>query len=426
MPRESELTGKIVKEYSEKYTDTPNLTLAKKIYAENPGMFDSVEHIRTVIRYYRNAAGNKNRKRTKSLGVTTPQPVEIDMQVVYDKKIKFFQNEITELKKYNSALLEQSIIYDNLIEIFEANLKNTYHFPVATNKLKKSSDMEIIFNLSDLHLGEVVVSSDIYDSNEYNKDICIERLNIIFDKLCHYAGVVKVSKLHLILNGDLISGGIHQELARNSDLNEVEAVLFLYEYLVSKITEISKYFEKINIEVIVGNHARIMSGKPYYKEMVSMNYEYLLGKMLDLYFETLKKEGKNNRIKINVPESAFTVKQVQGLKFLITHGNIMTGAGTGGFAGIPFYALAMSAAKLYGVLHDIGVEKNVYFDHIIMGHLHSTNMDGMFNGGFNFINGCVIGTNEFSLYKMKSKAKKEQNLLVIDGKRIDGFIVIDF
>jgi predicted phosphodiesterase len=55
------ITGKIIKEYLTKFPDTPNLTLAKKIYKENPQSFSNVESVRTSIRGYRGSAGNKSR-----------------------------------------------------------------------------------------------------------------------------------------------------------------------------------------------------------------------------------------------------------------------------------------------------------------------------------------------------------------------------
>ena len=118
------------------------------------------------------------------------------------------------------------------------------------------------------------------------------------------------------------------------------------------------------------------------------------------------------------------IKKVKNTKFLVTHGDILTGAGSGGFLGLPAYSTAMSAAKLYGVLHQIGITEETKFDHILAGHIHTTSKIPIFNGGFCFYNGCIIGTNEFSLYKMKSVAKKEQLVLIVDNDGIDGEINI--
>ncbi len=53
--------GNLVKEYSEKYPNLPNLTLAKLIYSENEGYFTSAERVRDLIRYQRGSQGDTNR-----------------------------------------------------------------------------------------------------------------------------------------------------------------------------------------------------------------------------------------------------------------------------------------------------------------------------------------------------------------------------
>jgi len=74
MPRETELLGHIVKDYLQRFPKTPNLSLAKLIYKENKPVFNSVEHARDVVRYYRGASGSSNRNRAGLLAPTTPPP----------------------------------------------------------------------------------------------------------------------------------------------------------------------------------------------------------------------------------------------------------------------------------------------------------------------------------------------------------------
>jgi hypothetical protein len=55
----------IVKDYLSLYSKMKGLTLAKKIYNENVGVFLSVENVRKQINYYRGLAGDKDRKSLK-------------------------------------------------------------------------------------------------------------------------------------------------------------------------------------------------------------------------------------------------------------------------------------------------------------------------------------------------------------------------
>jgi hypothetical protein len=60
-----EQKGQIVTDYCNQYKPLPDLTLAKKIFKENPKVFTTVESIRTKIRYRRGHNGDKKRKQIK-------------------------------------------------------------------------------------------------------------------------------------------------------------------------------------------------------------------------------------------------------------------------------------------------------------------------------------------------------------------------
>lgn len=57
--------GQIVKNYIKKFINTPSLSIAKKIYAENSDIFKDVEEVRNLIRYYRGVSGKGSRKGNK-------------------------------------------------------------------------------------------------------------------------------------------------------------------------------------------------------------------------------------------------------------------------------------------------------------------------------------------------------------------------
>ena len=50
-----------------RFPNTPSMTLAKKVVAENPAMFTNVEAARTAIRYFRGASGSRSRKNADKL-----------------------------------------------------------------------------------------------------------------------------------------------------------------------------------------------------------------------------------------------------------------------------------------------------------------------------------------------------------------------
>jgi len=59
--RPRSLKGEIVIEYLNNFPDTPSLTMAKMIYAENKSLFTDEEDARGTVRYYRGSYGEKQR-----------------------------------------------------------------------------------------------------------------------------------------------------------------------------------------------------------------------------------------------------------------------------------------------------------------------------------------------------------------------------
>jgi predicted phosphodiesterase len=57
----NKLNTEVVKEYLKLYQNTPSLSLAQKIYAENSKLFNDVESVRSSVRYHRGRSGHKHR-----------------------------------------------------------------------------------------------------------------------------------------------------------------------------------------------------------------------------------------------------------------------------------------------------------------------------------------------------------------------------
>ena len=115
------------------------------------------------------------------------------------------------------------------------------------------SDNDILVILSDLHIGQTF--SSVW--GEYNTDIAKERLQKLLDE------VIKIRKRHnsencyVSIQGDLISGSIHKSIAITNRENVIEQIKIASELIASFCYELSKYFSKIYITNVSGNHSRI-------------------------------------------------------------------------------------------------------------------------------------------------------------------------
>ena len=249
-----------------------------------------------------------------------------------------------------------------------------------------------------------------------------KRVDRIFHYFMYYCSKFEITKAHIILLGDLFSGNHQDELIRTNALHEVDVLFLLQEMFVQKLLEIEHLFKSIEVECVVGNHSRIPIGKPQFKSAAKLNYEYILCRQLQQIFEL--KQQKNKKIVVNTCNSLFKVKEIAGRKFLFTHGHTLS-KGSNSFASIPYYGLATSSAKLYGAILQSEIEEDVtsLFQDIIMGHLHTSARVKITSGNL-YINGAIIGTNDFSLYKMNAISKPEQTMLLVDKGHVINEIIL--
>lgn len=348
-----------------------------------------------------------------------------DLDIInYKKKLHILEEKNRNLIKENSELIKNSVVEDVILSIYEERLQRGLF--VDGNKNVKVGpykisvrNKEAILMLSDFHLGEMIESSEMHGINEYNSSIMVERLDRIFFYFLHYCKKYEITKINILLLGDLLSGCHHEELKKTNEFDDVSGMFFLQEYLMNKIIEIENNFTEIKVEVLVGNHSRIPEGRPEYKKSAIMNYEYILAKQLKMAFDLIQKNNKEKKIKINVNQSLFNVINVAGRKFLITHGHMLSN-GSNSFAGIPYYGLSMSASKLDGAFKQF---EHLNFDDILMGHLHVTSKVKTPIGNL-YINGSTIGVGEFALYKMKVSGIAEQTMLVVEDGHINAEITL--
>lgn len=349
------------------------------------------------------------------------EPVDDNERLDYEKQILSLKNNIKELKKEKNILLLNKLNEEKIISKFEKKII-PLKIPkdIKSKKIKENKEIESILMLSDLHASEVLYLDELEGINEYNIDIMIQRLDKIFEDYIYYNKKNNITKTNIFFLGDLFSGDIHDELTRTNEFNIVDTQFILLDYFFKKLCEIEKHFSSIKINILAGNHSRIKNGKPEYKTAGILNWEYIFAENLkrSVIFSKLDK-----KINIIVNKSLFNIVNVTGRKFLLLHGHVLCG-GSGGFAGIPFYGLAMSSAKFYGILEQNKIElsNEKPFQDILMGHLHSTTKFGIFNGGMLYINGCVVGISEYSLFKVKGISKIEQTMLFVsEGKIISEY-----
>jgi len=176
---------------------------------------------------------------------------EINLQKRELEKAKIqFRDERNAWNKqnYDSARANQKLDYleEQLTSIGNVNFQP--HDNVEIN-----SDNDILIILSDLHIGACYSSA----FGEYNSDIAKDRLNQLLNE------TIKIAKRHgsencfVSLQGDVISGNIHNSITVTNRENVIDQIKLASELISSFCYELSKVFSKVYMTSVDGNHSRI-------------------------------------------------------------------------------------------------------------------------------------------------------------------------
>ena len=170
---------------------------------------------------------------------------------------------------------------------------------------------EAVLLLSDWHYGQV--SNNIW--NQYDTNICLQRVSKLFDKVSSALREHSVKTLHIVLLGDLVNGAIHTTSRVASEESTCEQIMHVSEIVANFINAISVYVDEIDVYSTYGNHARTIQNKD--DSIHSDNLERIIPFWL--------KQRLQNNHKVDVIDSEFyefIYFNVCGYNVVCTHGDL--------------------------------------------------------------------------------------------------------
>lgn len=318
----------------------------------------------------KNTKNNENSKETSS--VPTNKEAALKEEVQRLKK---------QLEKRNVSVGSDELFIERLEESI-ASVAPSLRFKNekwrGDNSFKKNHEATEVLHISDWHIGEV---DNIGGFNRFNYNIACERVKTLTNKVLSWTkmhrSMYKVDELVVIATGDMISGEIHDELRRTNEFPAPEQCVKAAMLISKMVNELSSSFKKVRVEYIVAdNHSR--TTKKIEFAPGTNSYNYIVGTMAKILLRD------NPTVEFNVyPEIQHVIK-VEGLQYLITHGNSIRG----GFAGIPYYGMNRKLGA--EALIRMNMEEDCHFNRIVMGHYHTP----FLNNGIE-MTGCLSSTTAF-------------------------------
>ena len=330
-------------------------------------------------------------------------------------------NDLDRLKAENSTLNQELTRAKGIIGTYQANRsiedrlcdevrgyleRNPYRPQLAPFKAPKvggkATEHEMLACISDAHFPEVVDPAQTFGI-AYNGDVCKRRIEYLRDKIIRFADLHQsaypVRKLTVNVNGDMISGDIHEELEVTNQMPTSEAMVKMAYMLFETGCAFAEHFPQVEFIVMPGNHPRVTQ-KPRFKQKWN-NWEWVMG----MFLAALAKGTFN----VIVPRDLVYRHRVFDFTVGLSHGD---GVKAQSFAGIPHYAMERRRTKLQSLLKQLGQRE---LDLLIYGHFHQLIFEEG-QGCSLLVNGSIKGGDEFSTGTTYSAQSPVQALLTFHPK----------
>lgn len=285
----------------------------------------------------------------------------------HERQIIRQRDEIADLRKRLEAAHRENMEGAALAEILAGLVAEPVTAPewLAPPKPagKASSPHVPVAPWSDWHVGEVVDPDAVRGVNSYSTEVFRRRVKRLLDRttmLCRHYGPGNYPSIVIPLVGDLVSGGLHPELAKTDDQTLLQSILLVRDVLVEALVQMADEFGAVYAPAVAGNHGRT-TPKPEFKGYNYKNADWLI---YQLVARALADRGEK-RVTIDIPPSNEAYFRIFGLRVLQVHGDMLGVKGGDGIIG-SIGPIMRGKVKVGARMRSFGED----FDLLLMGHWH--------------------------------------------------------
>ena len=348
----------------------------------------SSDHFRKLSYAYNEYTDYVNQKKIDNVSQETLDEINEKLLEIKKEKVKF-RDERNETNRQIRSLAR----IENIIDLLKESIYElSYEKPMLSklNIKEESSGKDGLLCLSDLHIG-----LETYNSvNEYNIEIAKERLKRVIEKTITYGNKSNIDKLHIILNGDLISAELHNSIKLSNAESLTRQIVLASEIVAECIYELSKHFYCC-VQHNLGNHEAVDILKD--DRSNRNNYSMIINEMLKLRL----KDNDNVMFVNSINNYEMTVSRIKNLNVISAHGDQVT---------------------LNKCSEQLEMATGVKPDLIILGHYHKPMMMTHYDTEI-YINGSLVSTDDYA-YKKKLYNPPSQLLLIVDDYGVESSYIL--
>jgi hypothetical protein len=303
----------------------------------------------------------------------------------------------TEKAEFARMLREQSradLTEEKIVNAIRSTYKN-YSVPKINFIPKKVGGTSMVLGISDLHYGAEFKICDLVGQliNEYNPEICEQRMWKILDDIVRYAEKNNIKEVTIFNLGDGIEGLLHISQLLILRYGVIESVAYLSSFILKWIITLSQYM-RVNYKQVRDNHSdmRLITGKKgdFPHENLSLLTIWHLRELIEMkQIPNITVQGYNDEGNVYC--------NVGGFDVLAVHGH---NEGS---------SLAKSL-KDYSMLYS-----NNNIDYLLAGHLHYGACEDVSIGKEVVRFPSVMGGNDYSVKNKKISDAGAKILLLENG-----------
>ena len=334
----------------------------------------------------------------------------VDDRIKLDKKVATHKSEADFYKKLYEKVIKDAAKKELIVDTINDLAPSFDPVPLVQyvspkGKFVGTNPQTMIAPLTDTHIGEEVHSEQMLDINNYDFTLFNRRLwgwaQQVLNLANYRRNITQLDDLIVPMLGDMISGDIHEELARSNITNCMQQMIRGANLIAQALMFLAPHFKTVRVPCVVGNHGR-MTRKPPMKDKY-MYWDY----MLYQWVATFCKNQKN--MTFEIPKSYLHIFSIYNNNILIMHGDSISGAGS-------TMSITKAITNLRGVMQyktNVGEEKSgvkvkeIKFDCAMIGHFHRIDEIDIGTGELH-ICGTMKGPDEFALQRLHTATKPKQ------------------
>jgi len=301
-------------------------------------------------------------------GITIKKPADKKYTVDSISTVKqedVLRDRVKQLESVLSAVkqntLDENYIKDKIIKLVKGTEKATApKWLVQTTKTKSTPGVPTLL-ASDWHWGERVFRTQVGGVNEYDMQIAQARARALvtnaIDLLNNHMVNPNYPGIVFALGGDMVSGGIHEELLATDQQEIMPVVLDLFSVLCWAIKTLADEFGNVFVPCVSGNHGR-STKKIRAKGRNFTSYDWLLYQFLSKFF------ADDKRVTFLIPDGSDCAYSVYSHRYLLTHGDQARGGD--GVIGMLGPVIRMDHRK-----RSRATQLDMSYDTMLLGHFHT-------------------------------------------------------